>query len=354
MEDLTQRKVSFASVGLSPTFKLQIKSLEIHGLTKIDYLFISPSILGLLSGNLAFNEIKMIGPEFTYERLSEYIGSSAKSDFSVVETAKKAKKKVFPKLIIKRLRISKGKLNYIDRKVRKDGLIIEVNDLYFSLDSLVFLPKSVITNFKLKGKIPWKEAEQQGEISLSGWINLFKKDMQAKFEVKDIDGVYLHPYYANWVDLEKSRIQQANLQLKSEISGHNNDIVANCHLELTDIVFRPAEAGEEEGRAYKIATAVLDIFKALDKEAISLDFTIRTKMDSPYFGYESIRSAFESKLAKGIKLGKINPQDLVSLPVNLINDTVEGATNITTALIDGIVQLGSFITDSFKAEEAYN
>ncbi len=171
-------------------------------------------------------------------------------------------------------------------------------------------------------------------------------------EVKDIDGIYLYPYYSRWVDLQASRIREAKLQFRSDITGLNNDVEAKCHLELTDIVFRSREEAEEEDRAYKIATAVLDILRALDQGKISLNFTIRTKMDNPQFGFDNIRMAFEDKLAKGAQSDKVDPQDLMMLPANLLKGAIRGTTDITRTLIESTVEVGktlkNAVIDPFK------
>ena len=164
--------------------------------------------------------------------------------------------------------------------------------------------------------------------------------MRASVNVKNIDGIYLYPYYANWVDLEKSRIQQAKLNFSSEITGRNNDIAADCHLELTDIVFRPKEEQEQEEKAHKIATVVLDLFKALDGK-ITLDFTVKTKMDRPMFGFENIRMAVEEKIAKSYKKEKLGT--ILSFPTKLIESAVKGTTDITKAMIEGTLSVGKEI-----------
>ena len=161
-------------------------------------------------------------------------------------------------------------------------------------------------------------------------------------------------------DMEKAKENYSKLRrtlLRINREGGNalgNDLNVKF-VEYESVTFPRSVVEKALGKdeAYKIAKTLLEVFKAIDKGTISLDFTIRTKMNLPSFSYRSVYEAFEKKLAKGIRYGKINPQDVVLLPVNLLNDTVEGATNMTTALIDGIVQLGSFMLGPFRKEE-YN
>ena len=68
--------------------------------------------------------------------------------------------------------------------------------------------------------------------------------MQAALKIKDIDAIYLYPYYSMWVDLEKARIEKAKLNFSADINGLNNNVNVECHLELTDMVRKPLEPGQ--------------------------------------------------------------------------------------------------------------
>jgi hypothetical protein len=180
--------------------------------------------------------------------------------------------------------------------------------------------------------------------------------MQATINIQDIDGIYLGPYYSNWIDLEKARIEKANLNFTSNIQGLNNNITADCHLELTDIVRSPRPPEEPQEKAEKITNIVIDTLRALDQGKIVLDFTIKTKMDRPEFGLGNIKMAFEDRIAKvfGPSTSGIKPADILLLPLKIIEGSVKGATDISKAVIDGTFAVGNefkkAVEDSFKTE----
>jgi hypothetical protein len=265
------------------------------------------------------------------------------------------RKNRLPRLILKRLVIKDGKINFVDHTVGPEGIRITVEEINFNLTNLCLVPRSVIANFELSGKIPWKEGQERGSIEAQGWFNIRKKDMQAEVKIRNIDGVYLYPYYSNWVDLEKARIQSAKLNFSSNIQGLNNNITAECHLELGDIVRRPLEPQEENEKAAKIADAVLDIFRSMNQGKIVLDFTIRTKMTRPEFGFSNIKMAFEDKLAQARKANGFKPQDVMNVPVSIVHTTLKTLTDLTTAVIGGTIDAGKQIVravgDAAKEEE---
>jgi len=356
LKSWTQKNVTIGYLGFIPPLNLQFNNLDIPGIVKTDSLYISPSILGLLSGKIVFNEIKLKRPVFTYERSPQEQPSDtefAKPKESIPEESAKGTQQL--RLIFKRLTIKDGKINFIDRTVSEQGIKISIESIFFNLKNLYIMPRSVIANFDLKAKIPWTQGGEVGKIEAKGWLNLFKKDIQAKLKITDIDGIYLFPYYSNWVDLEKARIEKAKLNFSSDIRGADNDITAQCHLELTDIVRRPRASEESETKAAKITDAVLDIFRALNQGNIVLDFTIKTKMDTPAFGFGDIKSAFEDKLTQRKKTNIFDPQYVLSLPAKLLEGLVRGATDVSKAVVDGTFAVGDEIKkraeDTFKKEK---
>ena len=168
--------------------------------------------------------------------------------------------------------------------------------------------------------------------------------MQATVKISDIDGVYLYPYYSTWVDLEKTRIESAKLNLTSNLKGTDNNLAAECHLELTDIVFKQRQEEEGLGKVEKIAEAVLGIFKALNQGKVIVNFTIKTRMTNPEFNFGYIKTAFEDKLREGMKYSQVNYADILKIPAKSVGRT---ATDLSRALIDGTFSIAKGLKDAF-------
>jgi len=359
LEGLTRRKVSMSYFKLTPPLNVEIKNLNIEGLAKIEDIFISPSIPYLLVGNIAFNKISIFKPEFTFERLprqpTELTAAKPPDKTAVlIQAPQEPIKKHHLRLAIKHLSIKDGKIYFIDQTVGTDGIKITIKDLNLNVTNLYTFPFSSIANFDLKGKIPWQEGQEEGNVHAEGWFNFFKRDIQATVKVEGIDGIYLYPYYSQWVDLEKARIEKARLNFTSNIQGLNNNVTAECRLELADIVRKPRVSNEPQEKAEKIAEVVFDIFRALNQGKIVLDFTIRTKLDRPEFGFGDIKMAVEDKIAKARSGTGIKPEGILILPLKLLEGTVKGATDISKAVIDGTFAVGNefkkAVEDSFKKE----
>lgn len=295
LENALHRKVNIGYVGLTLPFNVEIKKLDIPGLAKIEHISVSPSIPGLLMGKVILNELKLIKPEITYERklvnntqappqvqTAEVAMPAAPTPNTQVSHTAKANKKL-PSLAFKHLKIKDGTVYFIDSTASGGSIKITVNSLNINVTNLYIYPHSVTTNFDLTGKIPWQEGEQEGSIEAEGWINLFKKDMQASLKFKDIDAIYLYPYYAQWVDLDKARIEKANLNVTSDIKSVDGNLTVPCHLELSNVVFKKPQSEGEEDKTQRIVSAVMDIFSALSKtNKFIFNFTYKGKLPSFY------------------------------------------------------------------------
>jgi hypothetical protein len=349
LEDSTHRKVTVGDFAFTPPFNIEIKNLNIEGLAKIDTIIIAPSLPAAAVGVVAFNSVKVIKPEITIvKNLPKQEPAGAAASASGENTAGKKKNPL--RFVLKRFKVKDGRVNFIDHTAGNGGIKITLRDLQLNISNLYFFPRSAIAYFDLKAKIPWQAGAAEGKLDLDGWINLFKKDMQASLKIEDIDGVYLYPYYSAWVDLEKARIEKARLNFLSNIQGLNNNVTAQCHLELADIVRRPLAEDEAQAKAAKIADAVLDIFKALNEGKIVLDFNISTKMDRPEFNFADIKSAFESKISAGRRAGSSKVHEVLVLPATMVESTVKGATGVTNAVIEGVASIARHIKKAVTGE----
>jgi len=345
LKEITHHNVQILDLKIKFPFDLEIKNLEIEGTAKVDYVYLSPSILSFLLQKPGFNEIKIKGLELYVVKKTIVSDESKQSPTAgrLVLTPKRPPLR----FIFKKINIENASISFVDYDIEPKGLKIIAKDINFNIENLLFIPIPTITNFNLKGRIPWADNKREAEIKLDGWANFYKKDLQAYLEINNIDGISLYPYYRQWVDLEKSRIEKATLNFKTEARAVNNDLVANCALELSEITFKSNSENEPEEKAYHIAKGVLGILKAMDKDKISLNFTIHTRLDKFEFSLENIRLAFEDKLNQGIKTKKISSADFFTLPSDFLKSTIKGTSDLTKVFVESTLEIGKTLTDIF-------
>ena len=353
IEALTHKKTRIGYISFTPPLNLEIGKLNVEGLAKIDSIYISPDIFSILSGKLVLNSLKLVSPEFTYVRTppaTTVVISGQKADSAELILPVQPKPIIsrFLPLGFKRIKIENGTVNYIDQSISTNGIKIVLKEINCKVKNLYFFPRNAVTNFELKGNIPWREGQASGKLEIKGWLNFFKKSMEATFRLRDIDAIYLHPYYAAWMDLDEARIEKAKLNFSVDVSGLNNNVNAACHLELTDLVRKPLEPGQSEEKASKLTNKVIDIFRATDQGQVELNFNIKTKMDSPKLGFGNFAGAFQDKITQGREVLEFKPEKAILMPLRLLEGGVKGISDLTKAMIDGIFAIGTEAAESSK------
>lgn len=358
LEEITKRKVSIGSLGMSLPFNVSIHALDIEGLLKAEHISVTPGILSLFSGTVVLDDIEIIKPYLIYEKpqpkaqtlptvfLPAPVENKAEPAEVITTPATPAQKNKPARIAIGHLGIRDGKLEFIDTPSGSEKVKIMVTDIDFSLNNLYLFPSSAVSRFKLEAKVPWATKKEEGVVRADGWMDISGRNMEADVKINGIDGVYLYPYYATWVDLERSRIESATLNFESKIKSKDNDLAADCRIELADIVFKPRTGGEEMEKAEKIAKAVLDIFKMLNQNRVVFNFTIRTKMNKLRFSFNDMKGAFETRLAEGLKSRRISAEQVALFPAKVVGGTIKETGKTSLALLDGAVSLGKELAKS--------
>jgi len=359
LEDAFGRKVKIGQLKLKSPLNLELMDLDVEGLINIGYVYISPSIPNLLTGKIALNKVRIVRPKISCERSLPSAPST--TDTVAAPTLPEAQKpkeetpaatKDSLRLVIKSLKVRSGEIYFLDHTADSRNVTVMIKNIDINLNNLYTYPVNVVVDFNLIGRLPWKSGEPDGKIYLEGWVNPYKKDILANLTIEDIDAIAFYPYYSTWVDLEKARIDKAKLNFSSKIKGENNDISAQCHLELVDIVRKARPPEEPQQKAERLTDAVLDMFKAMNQGKVILDFTLHTKMDHPQFGFENIKSAFEGKLMEARTNSGLRPQDMLLWPGKLLQGGIKNGSDLTKAAVDGIFALGNGLKKFF--EDAMN
>ena len=355
LEQTFKRKVTVGSAHTSFPFDLVVRNVVIKDVLTIDRAVARGGLFDIFSGNFVLDHLLISGATLNLVKHQEKPPAPAVSgEGAAVAVAPQTRETVvcplvIPRILLRKVIITNSTLNLIDWGVTDAGLKVTVTNVDAQVEN-VNLPVtgSGVSTISLRGIIPWENMTEKGKVKLEGWVDLFKKDMRASLTLQDIDGLYFYPYFSGWIDAEKAKISKAKLNFESQMTGLNNDVTMDCHLELTDVQMKPRSEGESEDRAEKITNVVLGLLKSMNQGKIAIDFKVLTKMDSPKFGYGVIQSAFNSKIQECIKAEDLRPS-LVKLPARIVSGVFKTAADLTRSVINGTVGIGEVIGKTLQA-----
>jgi hypothetical protein len=330
LEKALGREVTIAEAGISFPFTVVLKEVEVPGLLKIDEAAVYPAITSLLKGKLAVNRIDLISPYLIYVK---------SVDARPLERSGKSG------IICRQLNIKYGKVDFIDRTIPQKEHKVSVRDVRVEFSIFSSGQSSDTVRFNIEGIIPERDYSDPCRITAEGWINASRKDAQISLNVIGFEAWYVYPYLSGALKLEKANLEKASLNFTGSFFGLNNNLTADCRLELADIFFKPHPVGQPIPREEEMALLVLDVFHSLDQGKVYLDFTVKTQLDKPEIDYSLIGKAFEEKLSRGLKIEKFNAEKIVVLPRKFLRSTLLGAVNISRSVIGGTKQVGTSLKD---------
>ncbi|MFC1709756.1 DUF748 domain-containing protein [Candidatus Omnitrophota bacterium] len=269
-------EVSIGSMYIIPPYSLAINRLEIKDLLSIEKIIIEPSIVGLLAGKFGLNKVVFSKPILSLVRTegSQYNVREVADNIKSKRTATQSKGKV--DFFIKEAIIEDGEINFYDKSA---DLSLGIKPLNISVITSL---KDFKTRINLESRVVSKAEKDIGDVSLNGWLNFLKKDMDAKFDLSDVDVVYFSPYFKKFL----RNVKSGKLQFSADLVSDDNDLTIDCHLETQDLGFSDEESLVSDTEEDKFALLgnlsgiVLDTFMGPSGGGV-YDFSIKTKFDRP-------------------------------------------------------------------------
>ncbi|MDD2702811.1 MAG: DUF748 domain-containing protein [Candidatus Omnitrophica bacterium] len=330
LEKSLKRRVTISGAGISFPFTVVLEDVDVPGLLKIDEVKIYPAVTFLLRGKLAANRVDLTAPYLIYAKDTDV----RMPDVSGI-----------PGIVCRKLNIKYGKVDFIDRTIGQRDCKVSVRDIRAELSVPSSGRSSNTLWFNVEGIIPERDYSEPCRVTVDGWINADRRDVRISLNLSGFEGWYVYPYLSGALKLEKANIEKASLNFTGTIFGLRDDLIADCRVELADIVFKSLPAGQPLPREEEMALLVLDVFHSLDQGKVFLDFTVKTRLDKPEIDYSIIRRAFEAKLSSGLKIEKFNAEKIVVLPRKFLKSTFMGAVNISRSVLGGTKQVGMSLKD---------
>lgn len=187
-------------------------------------------------------------PKVILERIEQKPKSQAK-DVEVESTQKKAVKKI----IIKKVVINDGVINYSDDKGKK--LEFSIEDVYLNLSDLPLPMQDANTSFQLSGRLDKDNSPFTGSnVSASGWVNWFRRDMDGKLMLQD---------------------QSGSAGLSADLKSEANDLNVEGRVNIKNFIAVP------EQKTDSINNIILSALSGLDVDS---QFSFKTQMDDVDIG----------------------------------------------------------------------
>jgi uncharacterized protein involved in outer membrane biogenesis len=327
-KDFSVRKIDL-HWGRVEAFDISFKNPAGKEVFKTDRLTLEADFMGLLRKKYVISNVSLKNP---YILLETDRNGNLIIPFPRKGPTKEKAEKPLPPVVIKKIVITKGSLDYLDRKVSSTPVLTRVRDIELDFKEIAVPLGDNFSPYTLSASVPGNQSA--GILKSKGKMKPKTKDMDCKVEVRKLDITPFKPYYQKKSDVN---VKKGTLDLDMDAKVKSRKINAPGRALLKDLEFekRPGVGGT----FMNIPLSAVVTFLKNNNNEIIVNFVMEGDLDNPKF---SLRESFmrEVTIAMAEKLG---------LSVKRIGESIvifgaEGAKKVEK----GVKGIGESIKDILK------
>lgn len=331
--------LTVTEIKIKPTY-LSVKGIQYEDphskqrFSQIGEIRIYPALFSFLKGPFRIREFTILQPSFFFYRSREGVfigpweGMEKREKGREISEEREVKKGEPIRIQIDRIQISKGSIDFEDRKMGEPPARIELREIDLKIKGLQYPLVSNRSPIELKVKMIGKKKE--GSIETKGWIDLKTTDMETSLKVRGIEAKTFEPYYRKKVSAE---IEAGHIDMEAKIALKKKMIDAPGQLKLVDLRIR-----EGGGSVFWIpAKMLVSLLKNRERE-IKVQFHVKGNMDNPQF---NLQETFLTQIA-------IHLAQTLGIPIKVVGEGIlQGTLKGEKGIVDGLKS----IEELFKKKE---
>jgi len=166
---------------------------------KTDSLTIEADFIGLLKKQYILSKVSLKNPYILLEK-------NTKGEFVnpfLQKTQKKEAEKPMPPVLIKKIEVTDGSIDYLDRKVSSTPVLTKLRNIELEFKEIAFPLGDNFSTYNLSASIPGSQST--GILKSRGKIAPKSKDTDCKVEIRRIDITGFKPYFQKKGDVNVTK-----------------------------------------------------------------------------------------------------------------------------------------------------
>lgn len=314
--------------GSVEALDIRFKNPDGKEVFKTENLILKADFIGLLRKKYIISNIYLKEP---YILLEKNLRGEIVNPFLRKKEEKNVEKPL-PPVFIKKIYVTDGSLDYLDRKVSSTPALTRLRDIKLEFNDISFPLGDNFSSFIFSANIPGKQST--GILNSKGKIKLKNKDTDSRLEIRKLDITGFKPYFQKKGDVN---ITKGTLDLQMDVKVSSRKINAPGIATLRNLDF---EKGAGIGNTFMSLprSAVISFLKNNNNEII-VHFVLEGNLDDPKF---NIKESFMEKVTIAIaeKLGL----SVKKIGESIVTLGAEGVKEVGK----GIKGLGEGVKEIFK------
>ena len=278
--------------GKVEAFDISFKNPAGKEVLKTERLILEANFLGLLRKEYVLSKLILKSP---YIFLETDPKGNLVFPFPRKAPERGKPEKPTPPLLIKRIDIIEGSIDYLDRKVSTTPVLTKLRDIDLEFKDLSVPFSDRFSTYILSASIPGNMST--GTLRSNGRIKLKTKDMDSTVDVRKLDVTQFKPYYQKSSDVN---VTKGILDLQMDVKIQARKINAPGTATLKALEF---ETGTGVGNTFLSIprSAVINFLKSNNNEIV-VTFVLEGDLDNPRF---NLQNTFMQKITIALaeKLG---------------------------------------------------
>jgi hypothetical protein len=284
-KDFSVRKIDL-HWGRVEAFDISFRNPAGKTILKTDSLVLEADFMGILRKKYIVSNLSLKNP---YLFLEKDMRGNLIYPLPQGKIKKEETKKPGIPIIIKKINLIDGSLDYLDRKV-SPAVLTKLRDIELELKDITFPFEENFSTYILSASIPGSHST--GILKSKGKIKFKTKDTDCKVELRRLDITGFKPYFQKKSDVN---VKKGNFDLDLDVKIKLRKINAPGRAVLRDLDF---ESGSGIGNTFLSIprSAVINFLKNNNNEIV-VNFVLEGDLDNPKF---NIRERFIEKVTIAI------------------------------------------------------
>jgi hypothetical protein len=258
---------------------------------KTDSLILEADFIGLLKKKYIISNLSLKNPYILLEKdpKGEFVNPFLRKG------PKKEGEKPIPPVFIKKIEVSKGSIDYFDKKVSSIPVLTRLRDIELEFKDITFPLGDNFSTYTFSASVPGNQST--GILNSKGKIKLKNKDTDSKVELRRLDITGFKPYFQKKGDVN---VKKGTFDMDMDVKVKSRKINAPGKATLRGLEF---EKGSGIGGTFlNIPRSAVINFLKNNNDEIVVNFILEGDLDNPKF---NLRESFMNKVSIAIaeKLG---------------------------------------------------
>ena len=278
--------------GKVEAFDVNFKNPAGKEVFKTDHLILEAGFMGILRKEYIISNVSL---KNLYILLETDNKGNLLAPFTQKEPTKEIAEKPLPPIVINKIEIKNGALDYLDRKVSKTPVLTKLRDIELEFKDIAFPLGDNFSTYTLSANVPGNQSI--GILKSKGKIKPKTSDMDCKVEIRKLDITAFKPYYQKKSDVNVTK-GTLDLDMDTKVTSRKMNAPGKAVLKDLDFEKRPGVGGT----FLNIPLSAVILFLKNNNNEIVVNFVMEGDLDNPKF---TLREGFMDKvsIAMAEKLG---------------------------------------------------